>query len=104
MKRIEIFKTETGEEPFSKWLDALALSTQFKIMAYIERVAAGGSKKNIRSLGNGLFEIKIYYGSGYRVYFGNLKGSIILLLAGGDKGSQKKDISLAQKHWRFIHV
>ena len=73
-------------------------------MAYIERVAIGGSKKNIRSLGDGLFEIKIHYGPGYRIYFGNLKGSIILLLVGGDKSSQRQDISLAKKYWRSIHV
>ena len=75
-----------------------------RLWAYVERVAIGGARKNVRSLGGGVFEIRIHYGPGYRVYFGNLKGSIVLLLVGGDKGSQKRDIYLAKKYWRSINV
>ena len=77
MKAVEIFQTDTGREPFSDWLESLEVHVRFKVMAYIERVALGGSKKNIRSVGDGVFEIKVHYGSGYRIYFGNLKGHIL---------------------------
>ena len=98
------FKQNLGGKPFNEWLESLEINARFRVMAHIERVALGGSKKHIRFLGDGVWEIKIHYGPGYRVYFGNLKGQIILLLAGGDKGSQKRDISLAKKYWRSIHV
>ena len=52
---------------------------------------AGGAKKNIKALGDRVFEIKVNYGPGYRVYFGELDNVIILLLSGGDKSSQKRD-------------
>ena len=70
----------------------------------IERVALGGSKKNIRSIGDRMFEIKINHGPGYRVYFGTVRKNIILLLAGGEKTSQRRDISLAKKYWRTFYV
>jgi putative addiction module killer protein len=68
--------------------------------AIIDRVSLGGSKKSIRALKDGVFEIKINYGPGWRVYFAEENSSIILLLLGGDKSSQEKDIQLAKKFWR----
>lgn len=82
------------------WLDSLDIRVQAKITAFVDRVAAGGSKKNIKALGDGVFEIKIDFGSGYRVYFGEIKKVIVLLLLGGDKRTQQKDIDLAKKYWR----
>jgi putative addiction module killer protein len=104
LKRIEIYSTQDGKEPFSDWLDGLDEKAQFKVMAYVERVALGGSKKNVRSLGDQVLEIKIDYGPGYRVYFGELEGVIMLLLAGGDKGSQRRDITKAKEYWRSRDV
>jgi putative addiction module killer protein len=104
MKRIEIFQTVEGNEPFTDWLESLGNVAQSKILAYIDRVSLGGSKKNVKSLGNKLFEIKVDTGPGYHVYFGELGDTIMLLLGGGDKGSQSSDIKLAKKHWRLIDV
>ena len=70
-----------------------------QIYAYIDRVAAGGAKRNIKSLGDGVYEVKIDVGPGYRVYFGELDGRIILLLVGGDKKSQRRDIKTAKNYW-----
>jgi putative addiction module killer protein len=78
----------------------LEIRIQARITNYIDRVAAGGSKKNIRALGDGIFEIKMDFGPGYRVYFGELSHVIILLVLGGDKHTQDKDIKLAKKYWR----
>ncbi len=60
----------------------------------------GGSKKNIKSIGDGLFELKINFGSGYRVYFVETEKIIILIISGGDKSTQKNDIKKAKEHWR----
>lgn len=99
MKKVEQLELPNGKEPFSEWFDKLDVRTQAKVALYIDRVAAGGSKKNIKSLGDKVFEIKISFGPGYRVYFGELDNNIILLLLGGDKGSQSKDIETAKMYW-----
>jgi putative addiction module killer protein len=100
LKRIEKYKTFIGEVPFNVWFDELDLITQNKIAAYIDRVAAGGAQKNIKALGEGIFEIKIDYGPGYRVYFGQSGKVIVLLLLGGNKKTQDKDIRRAKTFWR----
>jgi putative addiction module killer protein len=66
-----------------------------------QRFAHGGSKKNIKSLGESIYEIKINLGPGYRVYFGELERKIVLLVTGGDKKNQSKDIKLAKEYWRL---
>ena len=99
MWRIERLQLPTGDEPFKIWVDELDLSSRARIFAYIDRVAAGGTKRNIKSLGDGVFEVKVDVGPRYRVYYGELDGRIILLLVGGDKKSQKRDIKLAKHYW-----
>jgi putative addiction module killer protein len=98
-KQIELYLTESGDSPFIKWLIKLGKVTRIIVHKYIDRVVSGGSKKNIKALDNGIFEIKIRYGPGYRVYFAEDKECIILLLLGGDKDSQKSDILKANKYW-----
>jgi len=78
----------------------LDTTTRQKVSVYLERVAMGGAKRNIRSVGDGVFEVKIDYGPGYRVYFGEEGKTIILLLLGGDKASQFRDIRQAKEYWR----
>jgi putative addiction module killer protein len=99
VKKVEMLELDNGVAPFSDWLETLNLKTQAKITLFIDRIAAGGSKKNIKALGDGVFEIKIDYGPGYRVYFSEFKKIIILLLIGGDKSSQMRDIRKAKDYW-----
>ena len=100
MKTIKVLQLCNGKEPFHEWLDKLDKRTQAKIHTFIDRLASGGGKKNLKAIGNGVFEIKINFGPGYRVYFGEDGKFIILLLLGGDKSRQNTDIKVAQEYWR----
>jgi putative addiction module killer protein len=59
-----------------------------------------GNLGDYKSVGGGVYELRIDYGSGYRIYFGQIGTTIILLLCGGDKRTQAKDIEIAQKYWQ----
>jgi len=88
---VEIRKTDA----FAGWLDALLdLRARARIQARIERLA-GGNSGDVRPVGEGVSELRIDYGPGYRVYFKKRGRELIILLAGGDKGSQAKDIRVA---------
>ena len=100
MLQIRHFTLDSGVRPFEIWVSSLDKRSKAKVRAYVDRVALGGSKKNIRSLGNGLNEIKIAFGPGFRVYYGVINNKIMLLLGGGDKGSQSRDIEKAYEFWR----
>jgi putative addiction module killer protein len=90
---IEIRKTEE----FITWLNNLFdLTARAKIQARIKRLSEG-NPGNIKSVGEKVFEMKIDFGPGYRVYFTKQGQKITILLLGGDKSTQAKDIKLAQR-------
>jgi putative addiction module killer protein len=89
---IEIRKTDV----FARWLDDLAdLRARARIQARIERLALGNAG-DVKPAGEGVSELRIDYGPGYRVYFKRRGQRLIILLAGGDKSSQARDIKRAQ--------
>ena len=89
----EIRKTEL----FARWLDDLRdLRARARVQVRIERLAAG-NPGDVGPVGEGVAELRIDYGPGYRVYYKRYKGELIILLAGGDKSSQAKDIKAAQR-------
>ena len=61
-----------------------------------------GNLGDCRHLDEGVYELRIHYGPGYRVYFGDLDGETIILLCGGDKRTQKRDIQKAKEYWREL--
>ena len=82
-------------EVFAKWVEALAdLKGRARVLARIERLASGHPGDS-RPGSEGVSELRIDYGPGYRVYFLRTEGVVIVLLAGGDKGSQTRDIRTA---------
>jgi len=88
---IEIRKTDT----FAKWIDGLQdLKARARILVRIERLAAG-NPGDVKPVGEGVSELRIDYGPGYRVYFKKIGQVVVILLAGGDKHSQSKDIKTA---------
>lgn len=96
---ISYYLTEVGEKPFKEWLDDLKdITARQKVRIRLDRVRLGNLGKN-RSVGEGVYELKIDCGPGYRVYYGLDKKTVVLLLLGGDKSSQKKDITQARMYW-----
>ena len=88
---VEIRKTDI----FARWLDRLRdLSARARIQARIERLAMG-QPGDVRPVGEGVSELRINHGPGYRVYYKQRGRELIILLAGGDKSTQVKDISIA---------
>ncbi len=88
---IEIRKTEA----FVKWLDGLRdIKVRSRVLARIERLVAG-NPGDVKPVGEGVSELRIDYGPGYRVYFVRQGQAVIILLAGGDKSTQAKDITTA---------
>ena len=83
-------------EDFSNWLDKLKDSKAQKIVVKRIRTISLGTFGDVRSLENGLFEAKIHYGPGYRLYFVNRGNRIIIMLSGGDKSTQMIDIKKAR--------
>ena len=82
-------------EAFTTWLDQLVdIRARARILVRIERLAAG-NPGDVKPVGEGVSELRIDYGPGYRVYFKKIGGAIIVLLAGGDKQSQTADIKSA---------
>lgn len=84
-----------GTHTFAKWIDGLQdIRSRARILVRIERFAAGnpGDEKPV---GEGVSELRIDYDPGYRVYFKKIGQKVIILLAGGDKKSQSKDIKTA---------
>lgn len=98
-REIRRYITVNGKIPFTDWLDGLRdRKTKAKIKERLKRVSLG-NLGDYNSVGKGVFELRIHYGSGYRVYFGQIGTKIVLLLLGGDKSSQEKDICQAQEYW-----
>lgn len=82
-------------EQFAQWLDDLRdLRARARVQARIERLI-GGNPGDVRPVGSGVSELKINYGPGYRVYYRQKGSTLIILLAGGDKSSQARDIEEA---------
>ena len=98
-EKIKYFAKENGAAPFEDWLNKLDYPMQAAVARIIQRVAKGGGKKSVKALKQDLFEIKMPQGPGYRVYFAKEKDVIILLFGGGKK-SQSRDIGKAEKYWR----
>ncbi len=88
---VEIRKTEV----FAKWLDGLEdIRARARVLVRIERLATG-NPGDVAPVGEGVSELRIDYGPGYRVYYKQFGESLVILLAGGDKHTQAKDIKTA---------
>ena len=98
-QQVIYYKTENGKSPYTSWFSALKdRRAKAKILTRVDRLRFGNFGDH-KSLGQGLFELRLIYGPGFRVYFGRVGDQVVVLLSGGDKGSQDKDIEKARLYW-----
>ena len=98
-RELQFYQTPNGQEPFTEWFEAIQnQETQDRIQKRLDRLALGNFG-DYRTVGGGVFELRIHFGAGYRVYFGAVDNTIVLLLCGGDKSSQTRDIERAKNYW-----
>jgi putative addiction module killer protein len=90
---------ESGRNPFGEWFDDLDTLAFAKVTAALTRMEEGNFSQ-VKGVGGGVFERKIDFGPGYRVYFGKDGDTIVILLGGGTKKRQSHDIEAAQERWK----
>ena len=96
---LRYYQTVAGEQPFVEWLRGLKdRQARTRIEARIARVAVGNFG-DTEPVGEGVLELRIDWGPGYRVYFARLGQVVVLLLCGGDKRTQQKDIDRAKAYF-----
>ena len=88
-----------GCGPYIKWFDRLNVAAAVKVTTAIHRMEQGNFS-NVKGVGAGVYEDRIDFGPGYRIYFGKDGDRLVILLAGGTKKRQHADIAAAKGHWR----
>lgn len=97
--KISSYITKDGVDPFAKWFDKLSAIAAAKVSTALYRMELG-NYSNVKSLGDGIFEYKIDFGPGYRIYFGQDGEELVILVGGGSKKQQDKDIKIAKNYWQ----
>ncbi len=95
---IREYLTAEEKSPYRAWLDPLPPSVRARVQARVLRFEMGNLGDH-KSVGGGVWEARLAFGPGYRIYFGKVGRSVVLLLVGGQKGSHAKDIERAQGYW-----
>ncbi len=99
-KQVIVYADTDGQEPFTDWLYGLRdIMGRKRILARLARLGQG-NYGDCEPVGEGISELRMFFGPGYRVYFGEDESNIVVLLCGGDKGSQKQDIKEAKAYWK----
>lgn len=99
MPQIRYYAAPDGEQPFAGWFDDLEAVARAKVTRAILRLEQGNFS-NVKSVGEGVFEYRIDFGPGYRVYFGQDGPTLVILLMGGTKKRQQRDVDAAHAYWK----
>lgn len=99
MLTVREYLTHDGRNPFREWLGTLDVAVRARVQARVLRFEQGNLGDH-KSVGSGVWEARLAFGPGYRIYFGKDGESVILLLVGGAKSTQRQDIRRAQEFWR----
>ncbi len=99
-KTVIIYADENGSEPFTEWLESLRdPSVRRRILVRLRRVEQG-NYGDYKPLQDGIYELRFTFGPGYRVYFAEDGDTVMVILGGGDKSTQNKDIDNAKTRWK----
>jgi len=97
---IRKFRRADGLIPFDRWMAKLKDErAKARVLVQVDRLRLGLAG-DWRSVGEGVFELRVHEGRGYRVYFGRDGKAIVILLCGGDKSTQRRDTDLARAYWQ----
>lgn len=99
-KQLKIYVNKEGRKPFVEWLESLEdRKARYRIKEKLDKVALGNLGDH-KFVSDGVYELRLAFGSGYRIYYGNEGNTVVLLLCGGDKSTQKKDIKKAVAYFK----
>ena len=100
---VEVYVGADGVSPFAEWFDALEVSAAARVTTAVERISRG-AVSNVKGVGEGVLEYRIDAGPGWRIYFGRDGARLVILLAGGTKRRQDRDIEAAKRRWADYKV
>ena len=92
------YQDTEGHSPFAAWFGVLDATAAAKVTVALVRIGQG-NLSNVKGVGEGVLEYKLDFGPGYRLYFGRDGDALVILLAGGTKKRQQRDIEAAQARW-----
>ena len=98
MLDVREYLNAAGRSPFGTWFAALEAQAAAKVTIAVARIEQG-NLSNVKTVGQGVLEYRVDFGTGYRVYFGRDGDVLVLLLAGGTKKRQQQDIETARARW-----
>lgn len=96
--QVREYLTADGGNPYREWIERLDTMVRARVQARVLRFELGNLGDH-KSVGKGVWEARLAFGPGYRIYFGIHRRTVFLLLLGGAKSSQAKDVREAKKHW-----
>ena len=88
-----------GRSPYARWFNRLGARVAAKVATALARLEMGNFS-GVKGVGAGVFEHRIDFGAGYRIYFGKDGDTLVILLGGGTKSRQRADIEAARRHWQ----
>ncbi len=98
MSDVQFYVAADGTSPFEKWFVGIDIAAAAKVSVAISRIEQG-HVSNVKTVGDGVLEYRIDWGPGYRLYFGRDGAAIVILLTGGTKQRQQRDIEAAKALW-----
>ena len=96
---IKKLQTPQGDVPFDDWINRIDMRAQARVASRLDRIERGNFGDH-RSVGQGVMELRVDHGPGYRIYFGRDGLEVVILLGGGSKQRQRADIKQAQRNWK----
>lgn len=101
MKHIKFYELENGKVPVKEWLSELDLSTRVKVIKRLERIY-DDNFGDYKLIAPNLYELRFFFGKGYRIYYTIKNDIVVILLHAGDKSNQQKDITIAKSYLNNI--
>jgi putative addiction module killer protein len=99
MIAVREYLDSSGDSPYAAWFDSLNAEAAAKVTTAVTRVSLGNFS-NVEGVGSGVFEYKLDFGPGYRIYFGKDGETLVILLGGGTKRRQQREINAALANWQ----